>query len=153
MPLRPGGRSSAISFASAATASSHLLRKASTSSTERCSIPTKTFSPSLARMSSSSFAWTAAPSRFCVFWMRKTIRKVIMVVPVLMISCQVSEYPANGPAIAQMITMRQQQTNVIGWPAAWATAFAALLKSCCKVFPFEVAALKCSTHEIVPRDH
>lgn len=39
------------------------------------------------RMSSSSLAWMAAPSRFCEFW----IRKVTMVVPVSMTSCQVSE--------------------------------------------------------------
>jgi len=35
----------------------------------------------------------ALPSRFCVAWMRKTIRKVMMVVPVLITSCQLSEKP------------------------------------------------------------
>lgn len=35
-------------------------------------------------------ACMAAPSRFWVFWIRKTIRNVMIVVPVLMISCQVS---------------------------------------------------------------
>src|SRR4051794_7240656 len=41
---------------------------------------------SVSRISSSSFACSAAPSRFWVFWIRNTIRKVTMVVPVLMIS-------------------------------------------------------------------
>jgi len=36
-------------------------------------------------------AWIADPSRFCAFWIRNTIRKVTIVVPVLMISCHVSE--------------------------------------------------------------
>ena len=44
-----------------------------------------------ARMSSSSFRCSALASRFWVFWMRKTIRKVTIVVPVLMTSCQFSE--------------------------------------------------------------
>ncbi len=46
---------------------------------------------SSARISSSSLACIAAASRFCEFWIRNTIRKVTMVVPVLMTSCQVSE--------------------------------------------------------------
>ena len=33
--------------------------------------------------------------------MRKTIRKVTMVVPVLMTSCHVSEKPKSGPVAAQ----------------------------------------------------
>ncbi len=43
------------------------------------------------RISSSSFRWIAFDSRFCAFWIRKTIRKVTIVVPVLMTSCQFSE--------------------------------------------------------------
>ena len=39
----------------------------------------------------------AAVSRFCVFWIRNTIRNVTMVVPVLMTSCQVSLKPNSGP--------------------------------------------------------
>jgi hypothetical protein len=34
---------------------------------------------------------SAALTRFCVFWIRNTIRNVTIVVPVLMASCQVSE--------------------------------------------------------------
>src|SRR4051794_28963995 len=42
----------------------------------------------------------AAPSRFWVFWIKNTIKKVTMVVPVLMINCQVSENPNSGPVTA-----------------------------------------------------
>src|SRR6266705_4264160 len=45
----------------------------------------------MARITSSNFKWMARASRFCVFWIRKTMRKVTIVVPVLIISCQVSE--------------------------------------------------------------
>jgi hypothetical protein len=48
--------------------------------------------PSTPRNNSSSFRVTILVSRFCVFWIRKTIKKVTIVVPVLMKSCQVSEY-------------------------------------------------------------
>ena len=50
----------------------------------------------------------AAPSRFWVFWIRNTIRKVMIVVPVLMTSCQVSEKPKNGPVTAHTTTITQQ---------------------------------------------
>jgi hypothetical protein len=52
------------------------------------------------------------------------MRKVTMVVPVLMINCQVSEKPKTGPVAAQMITMIQQIMNATAWPVAWATASA-----------------------------
>ena len=42
----------------------------------------------------------AAVSRFCVFWITNTIRKVTIVVAVLITSCQVSLKPKNGPSIA-----------------------------------------------------
>ena len=42
-------------------------------------------------MISSSLACIAAPSRFCEFWMRNTIRKVTIVVEVFTTSCHVSE--------------------------------------------------------------
>ena len=38
-------------------------------------------------------------SRFCVFWIRKTIRNVTIVVPVLITSCHVSEKSKIGPEI------------------------------------------------------
>src|SRR5829696_2384911 len=55
---------------------------------------------SMAWINSSSFRCTASASRFWVFWIRKTIRNVTIVVPVLMTSCQVSEKPKNGPETA-----------------------------------------------------
>ena len=56
--------------------------------------------------------------RFWVFWMRKTIRKVTMVVPVLITSCQVSLKPKIGPASAQIRTMATASTKVTGRPHA-----------------------------------
>ena len=47
---------------------------------------------SVSQMSSSSFDYTAALSRFWVFGITKTIKNVMTVVPVLIISCPVSEY-------------------------------------------------------------
>jgi hypothetical protein len=41
--------------------------------------------------------------------------------------------------------------NVNGWPAACATAFAALLKSCCKASPLRSDVSQWVTREIVPR--
>src|SRR5690348_3885788 len=54
----------------------------------------------------------------------------MMVVPVLMMSCQVSEKPATGPIAAQPITTMTQSVKVMGLPAAWATPFAARVKAC-----------------------
>ena len=54
-------------------------------------MPMNSFLAFDARISSSSLAWMAAPSRFWVFWIRNTIRKVMIVVEVLITSCQVSE--------------------------------------------------------------
>src|SRR5256885_897200 len=72
------------------------------SSSVACSRSAKTFRADFcARISSSSLSWIALPSRFWVAWMRKTIRKVTMVVPVLITSCQLSEKPNTGPLIAQ----------------------------------------------------
>ncbi len=55
------------------------------------SMPMNSSSASEVRISSSSLAWIAAPSRFWLFWIRNTIRKVTMVVEVLITSCQVWE--------------------------------------------------------------
>ena len=54
-------------------------------------MPMNSFFAFEARISSSSLACSAALSRFWVFWIRNTIRKVTMVVPVLITNCQVSE--------------------------------------------------------------
>jgi hypothetical protein len=50
--------------------------------------------------------------------MRNTMRKVTIVVPVLMMSCQVSEKPKTGPLRAQATTTTTQIMNVAGCPAA-----------------------------------
>ena len=79
-------------------AAAHFARNSSTSSCVKLSIPMNLFEAVLALINSSSFAWISAPSQFCVFWTRKTIRKVTMVVPVLITSCHVSEKWKMGPA-------------------------------------------------------
>src|SRR5215475_6196654 len=43
-------------------------------------------------------------SLFCARWMRNTIKKVTIVVPVLMTSCHVSEKPKIGPVTSQTRT-------------------------------------------------
>ena len=78
--------------------------------------------PIAARSSSSSLICMATLSRFWVFWIRKTIRKVTMVVPVLMTSCQVSLKPKTGPVTAQTTIARRARPKVAGWPAARAVA-------------------------------
>jgi hypothetical protein len=68
--------------------------------------------------------WIAALSRFCEFWIRKTIRKVTIVVPVLMTSCHVSENRKRGPVTAQMTITAQAKTKADARPAAWEALFA-----------------------------
>src|SRR5918999_621016 len=80
--------------------------------------------PCVARMSSSSFSWSAAPSRFWVFWMRNTIRNVTIVVPVLMTSCHVSLNPKSGPDASHAAMTAAASTNAVGWPLARAIQFA-----------------------------
>ena len=80
-------------------------------------MPTSEFRAALTRISSSSLTWMAALSRFCEFWIRKTIRNVTMVVPVLMTSCHVSEKPNNGPLTAQT-RRRCSEMKVEARPAA-----------------------------------
>jgi hypothetical protein len=43
---------------------------------------------------------------------------VIIVVPVLMINCQVSEKPNTGPLIPQTIRIIKATTNTQAWPIA-----------------------------------
>src|SRR5712671_3644393 len=66
------------------------------------------------RINSSSFSWSAWVSRFCVFWITKTIRNVMIVVPVLTTSCQVSDQPKNGPVIPHRTMLRHAVTNTAG---------------------------------------
>jgi hypothetical protein len=55
-------------------------------------------------------------SRFCEFWIRNTMRKVMMVVPVLMVSCQTSEKPKTGPDKAHATTTATA-AKAVGLPA------------------------------------
>jgi hypothetical protein len=55
----------------------------------------------VARSNSSSLHCTASASRFCVLWIRNTIRNVTTVVPVLMTSCHVSLKAKSGPVMIQ----------------------------------------------------
>ncbi len=104
-------------------------RKSSSSSAVRCSMPTNELWAALVRISSSSLTWIAALSRFCEFWIRNTIRKVTIVVPVLITSCQVSEKPNSGPLTAQTTMTRHAITNVEARPAACDVALATLAKN------------------------
>src|SRR3954465_11073278 len=66
----------------------------------------------------------AALSLVCEFWIRKTIKNVTMVVPVLMTNCQVSEKPNNGPVIAQTRITPAARIKVDARPAACDVLFA-----------------------------
>ncbi|MND05398.1 hypothetical protein D3C83_261670 [compost metagenome] len=58
----------------------------------------------------------AAVSRFCVFWITNTIRKVTMVVVVLMTSCQVSLKPKIGPDTPHIKMRRTAAMKAMGRP-------------------------------------
>ena len=66
----------------------------------------------------------AAESRFWEFWMRKTIRNVTIVVPVLITSCQVSENWKNGPVIAHTTTVPSASAKTQARPTSREVAFA-----------------------------
>jgi hypothetical protein len=53
-----------------------------------------------------------------VFWIKKTIKNVTIVVPVLITSCHVSENPNTGPEAAQTMTTMQQIMKATACPAA-----------------------------------
>src|SRR5687767_6469187 len=67
-------------------------------------------------MISSSFICSASVSRFCVFWIRNTMRKVTIVVPVLITNCHVSEKPKRGPVVAQSRMIATAAAKVEGLP-------------------------------------
>ena len=67
-------------------------------------------------MMASCLIFIASVSRFCVFWIMNTIRKVMIVVLVLMISCQVSENCRIGPLIHQTISTPRAIINTHGRP-------------------------------------
>src|SRR5690242_13781191 len=75
-------------------------------------------------MSSSSFTCIASVSRFCVHWMRKTMRNVTIVVAVLITSCQVSLNPKIGPETPQTTMIATAAMNVTGLPVLMAVHLA-----------------------------
>lgn len=56
----------------------------------------------------------------------------MIVVPVLMTSCQVSENPNTGPLTAHTTINKQHNTKVAGLPVVRATEFANCVKMCTK---------------------
>src|SRR5205814_4878992 len=76
--------------------------------------------------------------------MIKTIRNVMIVVPVLMTSCHVSEKLKIGPVTSQTITITQATINAAGLPEALVIFVAILSKKYRKVFLFTVfVAISC----------
>src|SRR5271165_6411408 len=71
----------------------------------------------------------AAASRFCAFWIKNTIRKVTMVVPVLMTSCHVSEKSKNGPLTAHTMMVATARANTHARPTSREVALAIREKS------------------------
>jgi hypothetical protein len=59
-----------------------------------------------------------------VLWIRNTIKKVTIVVPVLMMSCHVSLKPNSGPVIAQIMMTATARMKVSGLPVARAVHLA-----------------------------
>lgn len=64
--------------------------------------------------------------------MRKTIKNVTIVVPVLITSCHVSLKPKIGPSVAQTITVRLAKAKAMGRPVTWATNFAKRVNQDCE---------------------
>jgi hypothetical protein len=81
-------------------------------------MPMNTVRAALARMSSSGFAWIAAPSRSRVFRIGTAIRKGKTGVPALMRRRRVSERRDGGPVRAQATMTPAQATKVTGLPVA-----------------------------------
>ena len=67
----------------------------------------------VAQISSSKLICKASLSLFCVSWIRKTIRNVIIVVPVFITSCQVSLKLESGPVTPQA-TLRRKRGSLAG---------------------------------------
>src|ERR1039458_5596483 len=65
----------------------------------------------MARISSFSFRLIARASRFCVFWIRKTMRKVMRAVPVPMTCAHLFEKCNIGPVAAHTAITRPAPTN------------------------------------------
>src|SRR6266700_4428245 len=80
VPVSSSPRSNCVLAAEARAA--YLARNISRVSSSSSSRSSRALcAPWVARMSSSSLTWIASVSRLCVFWIRKTIRNVTIVVP------------------------------------------------------------------------
>src|SRR5262249_5673559 len=69
-------------------------------------------------------------SRFCVCWIRNTMRKVMIVVAVLITSCQVSLKPKIGPQMAQIAMLSAAIRKACGFPAKFEVALASSENKC-----------------------
>src|SRR5262245_26870418 len=78
--------------------------------------------PGMAATISFSFSWIASESLFWARWIRKTIRKVTTVVPVLITSCHVSEKRKIGPVTSQTMMMLTAIANAQELPVQAVTA-------------------------------
>src|SRR5690349_8033941 len=72
----------------------------------------------------------ASVSRFWELWIRKTMRKVTMVVAVLMTSCQVSLKPKRGPVMIQTTIDSAANVKTLGRPLNLEAALANWLYHC-----------------------
>src|SRR5919199_3531984 len=91
--------------------------------------------PRCARSNSSSLRCSALVSRFWVFWIRNTIRKVTIVVPVLITNCQVSENPNTGPVTAHTMSTSAARQKAQELPAQSASRPAILANHACMHAP------------------
>ena len=108
---------------------SYSLWSSSSSSSVKSSISTiRLLALSWAEINSLSFICMALESLFCAFWIRKTMRNVTMVVPVLITICHTSENLNTGPVAAQIITKILAPIKAPGLPAKQAAQSANLSK-------------------------
>ena len=89
-------------------------------------------------------------SRFCVFWIRNTIKKVTIVVPVLMTNCHVSENWKTGPVIAQATIDPNAMAKVDARPHCWDVHCATAPKAELIEMGIGLEAFDGSTNGIVP---
>ncbi len=81
------------------------------------------------------------------------MRKVTIVVPVLITSCQVSLKPKTGPVAAQITTMATAVANVAGFPDAFATAIAMRVKKLWSLLSLAMDTSPDFTSPVRPNGH
>src|SRR6218665_2466823 len=90
-----------------------------------------------------SLSWIASESLFCAFWIRNTIKKVTIVVPVLITSCQFSENLKKGYVTAQRSIRAQAVKNAGVPPVIWVTFVDNLSKKCCCLAAIKTLKKEC----------